>query len=420
MHFVITLLASSLEITTLYLLTVFLDPRNSMRTYQSGLFVLLSSLLSALLDHFHFSGQFIVLLLFYLLLFWIFNKKIILTYTIDLFMACIMIFLFQMIITVALSLANIQITQSLPVMTGCLLCLTAAAFVLYRKRSCFDPFLSKYYRPYRKAISAVAFNFIVCAAVIITLWNYHTPVFWDNLTSILIIVAIIFTFNSVFYLILLSHEKQRQKADVYKEYGEYLSALTRELERRQHEYKNELNTIIGLAEVDLNHNGLKDIVSYSHMLLEKEKNEIHMHHICEDALLSAVLNRMQRRADEREIAFDFFIEEPFPQYPMPANCFVELVTNLLNNAFEYVETLSSGREVLLELNDKNIKVLNAVTDGFDPLFFQDFGQKKQSTKGEHRGFGALNILEIVKRYNGNLEIFLENRILIFSITFSKK
>lgn len=123
MHFVITLLASSLEITTLYLLTVFLNPRNSMRTYQSGLFVLLSSLLSALLDHFHFSGQFIVLLLFYLLLFWIFNKKIILTYTIDLFMACIMIFLFQMIITVALGLANIQITQSLPVMfNGCCLC----------------------------------------------------------------------------------------------------------------------------------------------------------------------------------------------------------------------------------------------------------------------------------------------------------
>lgn len=409
--------ASAFEITIIYMLAIILDPdTNRLKPLYAVGFVAACATLTTVLDHFDVPVQFIIHVCFYIAAFWIIKRRVVISYITDILMANLGLFASQYLIMMLFHLSGSKVTSNYLSMFICLTGLLIISILVYRSRV-LDSFLSRFYRNYRRMILVIAAGAVGGLAVITILWNNYQSLFWENVTSITIIVLVIFIFNAVIFIILLSKQKQQQKLEAYKEYGMYLSDLTQELERRQHEYKNELNAIIGLAEVDRGGNGLQDIISYANVLLQKESADSHDRYICEDALLSAILSRMRSKAEDSGISFDFFIPNTMPEYRIPANELAELVTNLLNNAFEYAATLDSDSEVCLELLKNSIRIYNTVSADFDVHSLSGFGKDRSSTKGSNRGYGSINIIDIIKRNNGKLDISMEDDMLIFTVTF---
>lgn len=409
--------ASALEITIIYMIIIILDPdTNRLKPLYAAVFVAACASLTTVLDYFDVPVQFIIHVCFYIVAFWVIKRRVVISYITDILMANLVLFASQYLIMMLFQLSGSKMINNYLSIFICLAGLLIISILVYRFRI-LDSFLSRFYRKYRRMVLVIAAGAVGGLAVITILWNSYQSLFWENVTSITIIVLVIFIFNAVIFIILLSKQKQQQKLEAYKEYGMYLSDLTQELERRQHEYKNELNTIIGLAEVDRDGNGLQDIISYANTLLQKESTDSRDRYICEDALMSAILSRMRSKAEDSGISFDFFIPDTMPEYHIPANELAELVTNLLNNAFEYAATLDTGSEVCLELLKDSIRVYNTVSADFDVRSLSGFGKDRSSTEGSNRGYGSINITDIIKRNNGKLDISMEDDMLIFTVTF---
>lgn len=410
-------LASALEISVIYTLTVILDSKtNKLSIINTLCFLLSAAGLSTLLDQLMVPGQFIFMLIFYMAAFCLIKRSFIFNYISDVLIANITLFASQYITTVLLSFFGLNIMNNSHFMFLCLGVFLIISMILYKIRA-IDTFLDRHYRSSRKTILAIVISAAICISAVLILWDHYQYLFWNNIVSITIILAITLIFNSITFIILLGKQKQKQKIEAYKEYGRYLSDLTLELERKQHEYKNELNTIIGLAEVDYNGNGLQDIISYANTLLTDETSSDRNRYICDDALIAAVLDRIQKKAQDLDISFDFTISDRFSGYRIPSSELAELINNLISNAFEYVETLEGDREVCLELNENKLMVYNTVDEEFDVLTLSDFGKERRSSKGCNRGCGSLNIMDIIRRNDGILDISMENGILIFTVVF---
>jgi two-component system sensor histidine kinase AgrC len=227
-------------------------------------------------------------------------------------------------------------------------------------------------------------------------------------------------FSIVFNLLLLFNLFYRKKAkynrQIHQEYGEYLEALVHQFSARQHEFANQINVMMGLAQSKKMEDLAAAIIDYGERILD-EKKRMNAPLLCDDSMVAAMLYRKKLQADKESIQFECLIEEPFPQYSVSPFDLVELIVNMINNAFEAVAALPvPERQVFLKISKNSIEVINAVTEDFDQAAIINFGKIGYSTKGKQRGYGVSNIQTIVNRYHGSLDVYLQENMLVFALS----
>jgi sensor histidine kinase regulating citrate/malate metabolism len=130
---------------------------------------------------------------------------------------------------------------------------------------------------------------------------------------------------------------------------------------------------------------------------------------------------MKELAKKAMITFDVNTKGSMWVYKIPQTELIDVLSNLISNAFEEVEKLApENRFVQLDFYDNTIEVRNHVS--FDLIksgikTVPQFIERGYSTKGADRGFGMNNVIAITERYNIKTNYELSDGCFVFSLEF---
>lgn len=242
------------------------------------------------------------------------------------------------------------------------------------------------------------------------LWD--SLMFWEGYEGTATLVAVYFVIGLYLIKTFVEFTKNRSDLEVAGAYNRYLSDVADELNKREHEYKNQLNVIIGIAESG-KEDACNDIIAFAEEIIEKNKVRKKAGSVISDnAIVAAFVLKMSRDAEERKIRFDYHIERPFPSYGISNKDLLEVIVNLLNNAFEAVASADpENRNVSLCIEKNVIEVANFVGAEFDPDTIAKAFNTGYSTKDRNRGYGMANVLAIAEKNNIKIDSFIKGNYL---------
>lgn len=248
--------------------------------------------------------------------------------------------------------------------------------------------------------------------------NSDSLFFWNNYYGAAVSVVLYFVLNLYLFKYFRDYMRKENEVQTLREYGDYMKEAANILNRREHEHKNQLNVIIGIAEMEGPEYRQK-IISYAEELIGQYKKQKPIGHVISDnSVIAAYIYKYARFAESRGIIFDYYVAKPFPDYRLPETVLLELLANLLNNAFEAVENLPSEKKaVSLYLRKGAIEITNNVDVDFSKGMVQSRQMQGFSTKGKHRGYGMANITDIRSRYGIQMETYLKEDMLSLELRF---
>lgn len=300
------------------------------------------------------------------------------------------------------------------VMSGVLLAAVIGSLALHRDHQIARK-IGAVLQKRRDYILLASIGMVVPIVMLSNIFLNNSMMFWegDYKTSFLVILYFVMNLFLVRYFVELLQKENEIK--MVREYGEHLKELAEELNKREHEYKNQLNAIIGIAE----RNGpecREQIIEYAESItMASKKRTTGGSIISDNSVIAAFIFRMSKVAKSRDIKFDYYIAKPFPSYDLPENELNELLANLINNAFEAAEELKDHkRYAAVCLEETYIEVSNYVNQDFSKSIIKKT-RPGFSTKGPNRGYGMANIRDIVKKYNLQMEPDLREDLLTVTI-----
>lgn len=177
---------------------------------------------------------------------------------------------------------------------------------------------------------------------------------------------------------------------------------------QNHENINKLHTIAGLIQLD------KEEEALDYIFQEIEKQQELTSFLTEnikDYSIAGLLLGKYSRAQELKIQLDIDRQSRLHQLPkhMDSSALIAVIGNLLENAFDAVNSLSNGeKRVSFSMRDENERLLLEVTDtgnGIPPEIRNKIFQKGFSTKDEkERGLGLALVYSYISNAGGNIDI----------------
>ena len=349
------------------------------------------------------------------------TRKLIVNYTIDILLAFVVLTLAQLAITGIAGLFSVDLIQNEMAIIFILAGLAALAFWLSSKLSV-RIFFEKYYMPNRLAILFSAISLMILITMIGNLVFFYEDVFaHDASGQIYFLLAGYFVATLSLGLILIRERKAAKNNAVMQKYGELLQNSIKQYIAHIHDYKNHMQMILALNKDEEGSIINKEQQAYIEGLISGQ-NRIEGVSIVQDSVpVSAMLNQQKEYARQRNIEFSVNVGRSVAPYRIPEIELVDILYNLINNAFEEAEKLDlENRLVQIDFGDGFFEIRNRVTlslakeetAGIDRFFEQGY-----STKGSGRGFGLSNVLSSVKQNGIRLDRELVDGTIIFRLEF---
>ncbi|WP_252216664.1 GHKL domain-containing protein [Clostridium sp. CMCC3677] len=202
-------------------------------------------------------------------------------------------------------------------------------------------------------------------------------------------------------------------------YNPVILNIIEEVKSKQHDFKNHLNTINGIIETTDKENLKKYLKEYIHSLNYSTKSLEDILYINEPTIGAIIYNKLCK-AKKNNIKFSYFINNDLKELKLKSYELSEILTNLLDNAFEAVENMAN-KEVILNITyEDNENILEIKNEGIptslsniSKIFERGFSTKE----GNNRGYGLYNVKKIVEQSGGNIQLFFEDKYIIFRILF---
>ncbi|WHH57666.1 GHKL domain-containing protein [Petroclostridium sp. X23] len=206
---------------------------------------------------------------------------------------------------------------------------------------------------------------------------------------------------------------------IHERYIPFLKNLIHEVRQQQHEFKNHLNTLYGIVEIEGDHEARKEVKEYLEALIGRTKPVDQLLNI-KDPILSAIIYSKKALAEEKNITFSVEFEGEIPDYPLKKHDLVELLGNLLNNAIEAAESTDNG-QVILTLGTQGVLKVFQIKNTCQSISEVDmthiFDRRYSKKQGKHRGYGLYNVKKIVTAYKGTIELSFDKQYVVFKILF---
>ncbi|WP_027399242.1 sensor histidine kinase [Anaerovorax odorimutans] len=409
--------ASAIESFTLYFIRRLLDKENSMPYYKIAIYVIVAALATTIADRIHMPFQFMFSVIMDIVLLSFLTKRKINILLLDIINSCSINIFVEFIATIIIGHFYGNILGNYYLLFF-MLFLYSAIFYFAGKNEIISKKVQKFYLKYREIIVWISLNVFFSIFILLHLWDDLDEVFWGQQWNLFFLVIIIYVSNVILLISICVRKKQEEKISAYQEYGEYLEEMMQRLSSRQHEFANQINVMMGFAQIKKGENLSKSILEYGERILDEKKQKENNAIICDDSMIAAMLYRKKTQAEKEQIDFETMIEKPFPDYPVSPYDLVELIVNLINNAFEAVAGLDTNeRKVFLKMNKGIIEVINTIPENFEDSSIVKLSKLGYSTKGNQRGYGLSNIKTIIGKYNGNLDICRQDNMIIFTVLF---
>lgn len=280
------------------------------------------------------------------------------------------------------------------------------------------------YLKYIEQIYLVAGNIFIFAMISQYLWDIDSKSFLADVSIITAFVVLWCSMNVYLLKKLADNRRQKEIISLHEQYETMSENLLNGLYAEKHEFKKHLQTIEGLIHtnepinaVDAIENYIFTVLNLNETITRKERS-FHTG----DSLINALLYSKYKEAEENKINLYYVPAGIFPEFPCEKHELIEIIGNLIDNAFDYVKTLElNDRKVFVrieyESGHKCLEVLNTYySKGIENL---DIMSKKgySTKKGDRRGYGLYNVKNIAAKYNGKLNIYSQENQLIVQVLF---
>jgi len=409
---------STLEIISILFVWSKLNSKLDHKNKKSFFIILIMSVIAVIFDiydlDFGFIGIFVVLCTLIIALFKVSAKDAGLQF----FIVLIIVLSIQFIFTYTLS--RLIDTVSYSFVNGLIVNIaTLTVCILIRKFIVFDK-INQYHLKYGNYMVTIILNIGGIVLLLIYMWQVDKEFVLNHIAYLLFAIIIWEGLNIFFLYQSIRIKQQQERISIHEKYIPFLQTMVHEVRQRQHDFKNHLNALYGLVQIENDQQAKKEIKGYIESLIDGIKPTDQLLNI-EDHILSAIIYSKKSLAEEKDILFNVEFQGEIPKYPLEKHELVELLGNLLDNAIEAVEN-SSGLDnpriivVLgIEENSKIIEVRNTggmlLQKDIDHIFERGFTTKK----GKHRGYGLYNVKKIVDYYNGTIELSFEEEYTVFRI-----
>ncbi|MBW9159129.1 sensor histidine kinase [Clostridium tagluense] len=280
----------------------------------------------------------------------------------------------------------------------------------------FIPILKKYfiYDINAKVIFYFIMNFLSYVLILKIIWNYDMNLVLNNIPELIVTIITMFSINILLYFYIIKVEQEKRESKVQSKYSELLRNITQELRARQHDFKNHLNVMNGLIE-NTNGSELKEYIDSLNNSMTVMEDIIYI----ENPIVRAIIYSKISEANSENIKFLYSVNNSFTNINVKDYELAEILSNLIDNAFEAVESQEGEKlvsiKIYLEGESSIVKIINSgitlKSDNIKRIFERGFSTKQ----GNNRGYGLYNTKKIVERTGGKIQLSLEDNITIFKL-----
>jgi two-component system sensor histidine kinase AgrC len=408
---------SNIEILSLLILWSRLNPALNKSVMKNAFIIVALSLITVILDHFDIAWGFVInFTILCALVTWLFKIRI-RDVIVHFFIILAIFSSVQLIFTYALSIYKGSMNYSFN--NGIIINLATLTVCLMIYKSSLLDKTSQFFFKYYTFIAVAILNITVVILLSIYAWQIDKVFIWRYFVVFLAAIIIWEVINIYFVYQLIKMKEQEKEIRIHEKYIPFLKNLIYEVRQQQHEFKNHLNTLYGIVEIEGDHEARKEVKEYLEALIGRTKPVDQLLNI-KDPILSAIIYSKKALAEEKNIAFSVDFEGEIPDYPLGKHDLVELLGNLLNNAIEVAASTSNG-EVILTLGTqgtlKTLQVKNTCQSISEIDMARIFDRAYSTKKGKHRGYGLYNVKKIVAAYKGTIELSFDEQYVVFKILF---
>jgi len=251
------------------------------------------------------------------------------------------------------------------------------------------------------------------------IWSNFKEFFLGKITVFIIIPIVYVILNIIFVFYNKKIADQRKTIEIFNKYNPIINNIVDDVKRRQHDFKNHLNTIYGIIEVTNEEDLKKELKNYIGVLNNSFK-DIDLLFNVKNKVICGIIYSKIFLFKSSNIDFSYEIEDDLLKLPVKEYELSEILNNMLENAFEALESsITAYKEVCLKIWKEAEKVIIEVKNTGEMIDDENVTkifQKGFTTKREAgHGYGLYNIKKIVESYNGEIQLSFENKYIIIKI-----
>lgn len=281
-------------------------------------------------------------------------------------------------------------------------------------------FIQLFYEKYQEEFYFISVTIFCFSMIELYLWKRNDEVVLMQSTIISIYTTIWFALCLFLLKKLIENRRQKENIRLHEQYMETTENLLDGLYSDKHDFNKHLQAILGICQYQEPKQAVNNIQLYIETLQEKvshqKKSTISFN--TGNGVINALLYSKAKEAKKRDIQLFYLPSGTFPTFPCEQYELVQIIGNLLDNAFEYVENLETEkRMVMLFMGEQEEKKCLEVRNTYCEETNRTISVSQSTKFGDRRGYGLKNVRAIVLKYHGKLDIYQEENEFVVEVLF---